>query len=85
MGKRDKELERLRGLPKDYSFSEAVTLMRHLGFEVDNKGKTSGSRVRFIRLSDGRKIVLHKPHPQDTMKPYMVKMLKDFLSELGEL
>lgn len=85
MGALEKALDRIDSLPKDYSFTEAVSLMKRLGFEVINKGKTSGSRIRFYRSSDGAAINLHKPHPQDEMKPYAVKQLREFLKDLGEL
>ncbi|MCD8104605.1 MAG: type II toxin-antitoxin system HicA family toxin [Lachnospiraceae bacterium] len=56
-----------------------------MGFEEYNKGKTSGSRVKFYREKDKRIILLHKPHPIDTMKPAAIKSLLDFLTALGEL
>ena len=80
-----KALDRIGSLPKDYTFSEAKSLMEKLGFIEMNKGKTSGSRVRLYRSSDGAVIDLHKPHPQDEMKSYAVKELRDFLRDLGEL
>ena len=85
MGTREKALKRIDVLPKDYTFSEAITLMKGLGFDVINKGKTSGSRIRFFRKTDGASIDLHKPHPRDEMKPYAVKQLRDYLVEIGEL
>lgn len=85
MGTREKALERIKSLPKNYTFTEARSLMTKLGFIEFNKGKTSGSRVKFYRESDGASIDLHKPHPQDDMKPYAVKHLKEFLIEIGEL
>lgn len=85
MGTREKALNRLASLPKDYTFAEAKSLMAKLGFEMLNKGKTSGSRVRFYRPSDGAATDLHKPHPLDEMKPYAVRQLRDYLIEIGEL
>lgn len=85
MGTLRKALDRIDSLPKDYTFSEARALMEKLGFEAMNKGKTSGSRIKFYRESDRSAINLHKPHPQDEMKPYAVKQLRDFLKEIGEL
>ena len=42
-------------------------LLSQLGFEEFNKGKTSGSRVVFIKRDDVEKttIFLHKPHGSD--------------------
>lgn len=56
-----------------------------MGFTEFNKGKTSGSRIRFYRESDKRAILLHKPHPEDEMDKGAVNDLIDFLKEIGEL
>lgn len=82
-GKHDKAVERLNSLPKDYTFTEARSLLKYLGYEEDQKGSTSGSKVRFVRGSS--RISLHKPHPGDVMKYYMVKLLRDFLVEQGDI
>lgn len=71
-------------MPKYYTYSEARYLLTNLGFREFNKGKTSGSRVKFFRESDGKMILLHKPHPGDEIKPGAVKQLVSFLSEIGE-
>ena len=55
------------------------------GFEEFNKGKTSGSRVKFCRASDQRIILLHKPHPGDEMSIGAIKDLAIRLEEMGEL
>ena len=83
MGKLEKAKLRLRNEPSDYTFNEAQSLLISLGFEEYNKGKSSGSRVMFIRNED--KILLHKPHPQKEMKIYAVRQLKQQLEELGEI
>ncbi len=80
-----KRIERLLSRPKDYTFTEAKSLLSSLGFDQYNKGKTSGSRVRFYRKSDKRVIDLHKPHPGDIMKTYMVDELIRFLKESGDI
>ncbi len=58
-----------------------------LGYTECNKGRTSGSRVMFVkeyRNNEGEviyiyKIMLHKPHPGDIIKDYAVR---DFLAAL---
>ncbi len=85
MSKSEKALERIKSKPKDYTYTEARSLLSQLGFVEYSKGKTSGSRVKFYREEDQRIILLHKPHPADTMKPGAVKELVEFLKELGEL
>ena len=62
MGKNDKLIQKIR-LAQNFTYDEAVNLLCSLGYEVSNKGKTSGSRVVF--KCEGRaSIYLHKPHPQ---------------------
>ena len=62
MGKLEKLIERLKAKPKDFTFDEMQTLLLALGFEMSHKGKTSGSRVSFVK--DDVYIILHKPHPR---------------------
>lgn len=85
MSKSEKAKERIRLKPKDYTYTEAKALLVQLGFAEYNKGKTSGSRVKFFRKEDQKVIMLHKPHPGDVMKLGAVKELLDFLLDLGEL
>ena len=85
MSQFEKAKERLIACPKDYTYDEASALLKKLGFVEINKGKTSGSRVRFFRLSDKRVIDLHKPHPNPQMDVAAVKEVKSFLESLGEL
>ncbi len=85
MSKLDKAKDRLRNRPSDYTYSEAKYLLEQLGFEEYNKGKTSGSRVKFYRAKDQRIILLHKPHPGNVMSIGAVKDLAAFLEEMGEL
>lgn len=85
MSKFEKMKYRIRLLPKDYTYSEAKALLSQLGFTEYNKGKTSGSRVKFYRDSDKRIIMLHKPHPGDVMKVGAVRDLVRFLESIGEL
>ena len=82
-GKFDKAKMRLKYEPADYTYSEARSLLQGLGYTEYNKGKTSGSRVIFIKGSS--KIILHKPHPGNTLKQYAVKQLKEQLEMNGEL
>lgn len=83
MSKLEKLKNRLKTNPKNYTYSEARSLLTQLGFEECNKGKTSGSRVKFYRDYDKRIILLHKPHPSDIMSAGAVKYLLELLK--GEL
>ena len=77
MSRLEKEIDRLKSKPKDYTFDEAKSLLNKLGFFENNKGITSGSRVEFKDLY-GRKVTLHKPHPSNVIKTYQInKIVKD--------
>ncbi len=77
MGKKDKLIKKLKSLPKDMTFEELQTLLLELGFEVSNKGKTSGSRIMFRR--GDLNILIHKPHPK---KEVLVFYLREILKKL---
>ena len=56
-------------------------MLKALGFERFNKGKTSGSRVMFRKA--GIPVVLHKPHPRKELLDYQVKQIVSVLSKEG--
>ena len=62
MSTKEKLIERFKEQPKDFTFAEFKTMLSGLGFEVSNKGKTSGSRVRFQNTELKIIIDIHKPH-----------------------
>ena len=65
-------------MPSDFHFDEMVVLLGYHGFYQVKKGKTSGSRVKF--LSDGGiPIIMHKPHPTGILKQYQLKQIKQIL------
>ena len=77
MSKREKEIKRLKMKPKDLTYDELKSLLEKIGFIENSKGKTSGSGVEF-KNREGKKILLHKPHPDNIIKMYKIKeILKD--------
>ena len=82
MSKKDKLLKRLKSKPKDFTYDELKTLLNYLEFYEDTKGRTSGSRVEFENVL-GIKIVLHKPHPSNIIKPYKINDIINILEERG--
>ena len=84
MSELEKLKERLKSLPKDFTYDEAKSLLTKLGFEESNKGKTSGSRVKFKRQSSAD-ILLHKPHPKNILKRSTVKFLLQELMGAGDI
>lgn len=77
----EKLKRRIQQLPKDFTFGELESLLYQLGFERDNKGKTSGSRVRFFHREKRIQYLAHKPHPQTVIKSKALKDIVDFLNE----
>jgi hypothetical protein len=77
MGKKEKLIERLKSNPRDFTFEEMQTLLTYLGFELSNKGRTSGSRVKFIKGDVA--IILHKPHPRKELLEYQIKQVLEIL------
>lgn len=77
MGKKDKLIQKLKTIPKDFTFDEMLSLLEYLGFSVSNKGKTSGSRIKFYK--GDMVIILHKPHPRKELLEYQLKQILDIL------
>ncbi|MCD7954401.1 MAG: type II toxin-antitoxin system HicA family toxin [Lachnospiraceae bacterium] len=49
-------------------------MLKFFGYIRSDKGKTSGSRVKFS-CADRTPILLHKPHPRKELLEYQVKQL----------
>jgi|HubBroStandDraft_5_1064220.scaffolds.fasta_scaffold69556_3 hypothetical protein len=82
MSKTEKLLQRLLSLPKDFTWDELVTLLHYFGFAELKKGKTGGSRRKFV--DDKKNIIsLHKPHPGNIVKSYALKQVPELLVEKG--
>lgn len=77
-----KLLARLVSIPKDFTWDELVTALGGLGFrDISDK---PGSYRTFVRAS-GLKIFLHKPHPDNVVKTYVLKQVVRVLRENGLL
>ena len=83
MGQKDKLIQKLKSLPKDFTFDDAETLLGYLGSHRNNKGKTSGSRVMFTSDKYSSKILLHKPHPRKELLQYQIRQLLEQLEQEG--
>jgi hypothetical protein len=80
MSTKDKLVERFKYQPKDFTFDELERLLASLGFVRSNKGKTSGSRVRFMNIAVNCFVDTHKPHTNGA--PIKETALKDIYSKL---
>ncbi len=80
MSKLEKEIKRLKAKPKDFTYDEAKKILNNFGFVENTKGKTSGSRIRFVD-GENRTIDLHKPHPKNILKQYQIELIIDKLKD----
>ena len=78
MSKREKLIARFLSMPSDFHYNELVKLLGYYAFYEVNKGKTSGSRVKFMN-KEGVPLILHKPHPTGILKRYQLKQIKEVL------
>jgi predicted RNA binding protein YcfA (HicA-like mRNA interferase family) len=82
MSRRDKLIVRFKSRPRDFTWDELVRLLQALGYREVATGKTGGSRRRFVH-STGPVIALHKPHPGNIVKMYVIDELSHMLAEEG--
>lgn len=68
--------------PKDFRWSEFLTLMKGLGFKLDqSKG---GSHCYFYLDSDVNKVIdTFRPHPNSLLRAYQIKEIVTKLKEWG--
>jgi len=84
MSRAEKLLARLKNRPSDLSWDELSRALASLGYEEVRRGKTGGSRRRFIHPT-APSIFLHKPHPGNIVKLYAVREIASLLEEEGLL
>ena len=86
MSTKEKLLKRLLEYPKDFTYEEARSLLGGFGYVEVNKGKTSGSRIAFYcEEKQVKRIMIHRPHPQPTLKKYILDIIISALRENGDI
>jgi hypothetical protein len=83
MSTRDKLIKRFGTMPGGFTFDEMIRLFAAFGFDVDNKGATSGSRVEFVKSDKNLSYDMHRPHPAGTIKQYIMRKVMVFFVENG--
>lgn len=71
--------------PADFRYSDVKKILSSFGYIEDNKGGTSGSRVKFYHPETRAVLLLHKPHPGDQMVRGAVRSVVAFLKENGHI
>lgn len=73
-------IKKIKSGSPNITFNEIVGLLDSLGYVKQNKGKTSGSRIKFIN-KNGKMIYMHRPHPRKTLLEYQVKQIKQVIGD----
>ena len=84
MSQKKKLLTKLLSNPKDLTWDELITILSSFGYKELKKGKTGGSRRKF-NDENNNVISLHKPHPGNIVKEYVIKQLITQLKEEGKI
>jgi hypothetical protein len=80
MTQKQKLIDRLKGKPKNFTWDECTSLLRHLNYCVL---KGPGSSRKFYNKETGHIITMHEPHPKKILKSYQVNLLLKNLTEMG--
>ena len=85
MSKADRLLEKLcaKPIPSDYRWADLVTVLQHLGYELQKGGKSGGSRRKFYHREKDLLIHLHEPHPVKLVDKGAVKDVAEHLKANG--
>lgn len=81
MGTKEKLIGRFLTLPKNFTYDEVKRLFGLFGYSESDKGSTSGSRVEFVSANGKNSYIMHKPHPSNIMKGYVMKQLLAYIRE----
>lgn len=82
MGKQEKLLARLLSKPKDFTWNELCSLMKHYGFEL-LKANGGGSGRKFYCDKTKSLVIIHEPHPGNIIKRYSIDDIIIKLKDVG--
>lgn len=69
-------------IPRNFKVAELDYLMRKCHCEKDEAGRGSG--IRYIHIPSNRKLVFDSPHPGNTLYPYQIKKVRQFILLVSE-
>ena len=75
MSRHEKLKEKLVRLPRNFTYSELVTLLNGFGYIEEGRKRSSGSAVMFYNKEVNDKIMFHKPHPEKEAKRYILELI----------
>lgn len=81
MSQTEKLIKRFCDKPRDFTYDELRSMLKSMGYK-EIQGKGSG--VKFV--DDNKHVInLHKPHPGNIIKGYLLEQIKSKLEEIGKL
>lgn len=80
MGKHQRIKDKIFKTPTstNLTWKEASSYLESIGF---NKIEGNGSRVKYFHDRTSTLIVVHKPHPGNELKEYLVKQIREHLKK----
>ncbi len=78
MAKADKLIVRFKAVKSDFTWNELKKLLEGFGYK---QIPGAGSRVKFDNGNPAQRVNLHRPHPGNIVKIYIVRELKKKLCE----
>ncbi|MBC7417707.1 MAG: type II toxin-antitoxin system HicA family toxin [Pedobacter sp.] len=84
MSRQEKLVIRFLTVPADLTWDELILILRGYGYQEIRLGKTSGSRRKFVDEEENI-VILHKPHPANIVKKYVIKQLIENFKEKGKI
>lgn len=80
MTKIDKLLKKFLSNPKDFTWEELIKFLKIYDYHEKSSGKTGGSRRKFIHKTKPP-IILHKPHPKNIVKSYIINEITELFKK----
>ena len=84
MSRQEKLVIRFLTVPADLTWDELILILRGYGYQEIRLGKTSCSRRKFVDEEENI-VILHKPHPTNIVKKYVIKQLIENFKEKGKI
>lgn len=84
MPTKEKLLQKLfqKRLPRNFTKQDLGALLAQCGCRKGQGGRGSG--IRFFHEKSGRVLAFDEPHPENELYPYQIKLVRQFLREIGE-
>ena len=79
MSRKEKLIQKLLN-KGSFTINDLDTLLGLLGYSKYNKGKTSGSALKY-RCNGRNSIYIHAPHPGNDLKKYQIEQIIDVLKQ----